>query len=87
MNMGRQSRPARRSCAPPGAPAAEATRLVPVLVRAIELGRGPPGLVRWLAGRLPPDPRARPPEAAVARLAAELNRVLRRTGRAETVAE
>ena len=85
MSTGGQSRLRRRACAPSAAPPAEATRLVPVLVRAIELGRGPPGLLHWLAGRLPPDPATRPPPAAVARLAAELNQILRRAGVTETV--
>ena len=87
MNTGGQSRLPRRACAPSAAPPAEAARLVPVLTRAIELGRGPPALLDWLAGRLPPGPGARPPAAAVARLAAELHRLLRRAGVAETIAE
>ena len=73
--------------APSAAPLAEATRLVPVLARAIELGTGPPGLMHWLAERLPSGHGTRPPPASVARLAAELNRVLRRAGVAETVTE
>lgn len=85
MNSGGQSRLRRRACAPSAAPPAEATRLVPVLTRAIELGRGPPGLLNWLAGRLPPGERVRPPAATVARLAAELHRALGRSGVAETI--
>ena len=87
MNTGGQSRLRRRACAPSGAPPAEAQRLVPVLVRAIELGRGPPGLLHWLADRLPPGHDTRPSAAAVARLAAELHRLLRRAGVTETVVE
>ena len=87
MDTSGHSRLRRPACAPSGAPAAEATRLVPILVRALELGRGPPGLLHWLAGRLPPDLGTRPPPAAVARLAAELNRLLRRAGVTETVVE
>jgi hypothetical protein len=66
------------------APSAEATRLVPVLTRAIELGQGPPALMRWLAGRLGGS---RPPAGAVTRLAAELTQVVRGAGVAETRAE
>jgi hypothetical protein len=87
MSTGGQFRLRHRVCAPPDAPPAEATRLVPVLVRAIELGRGPPGLLHWLAGWLPPAPGGRPPPDAVARLAAELTRILRRVGVTETVVE
>lgn len=87
MDTAGQCRLARRVCAQSGAPAAEAARLVPVLARVIELGSGPPGLVRWLAGRVPPGPRARPPDAAVAPLAAELHRLIHRAGVAETVVE
>ena len=81
--MGNSARPA--GSAPEQRAAAEATRLVPVLVRAIELGRGPPGLINWLAGRFPGGHGARPPAPAVARLAAELQGLVRRAGVTETV--
>ena len=65
-------------------PAPEAARLVPVLTRAIEVGHGPPALMRWLSGRLG---ETHPSAGAVTRLAAELTRAVRRAGVAETVVE
>jgi hypothetical protein len=81
--MNGQTGPAGRACVP----AAEVTTLVPVLVRVVELGRGPPGLMRWLNGQLDRPGRAGPPVGALTRLAAELNQVVRRAGVAETIAE
>jgi len=75
--------PATRGNAPARRPADEATRLVPVLVRALETGRGPPGLMSWLAGRHG----AGAPDRTVTELAAELNRALRRAGVTETLAD
>ena len=66
------------------APPTDAARLVPVLTRAIELGHGPPALMRWLSARVG---ESRPPAGAVPRLAAELTRAVRRAGVAETLAE
>ena len=60
-----------------------AGRMTPILARALELRRGPAGLVRWLADR-PAGPGG---SADVARLAAELNQVVRRAGVAETLVE
>jgi hypothetical protein len=65
-------------------PSPEAARLVPVLNRAIELGHGPPALMRWLSGRVDG---ARPAAGTVTRLAAELTRAVRRAGVTETLAE
>ena len=85
MNTDWQSRFRRQARTPSTEPPAEATRLVPVLVRAIELGRGPPALVSWLAGRYPSGHGNRPPAAELARLAAELSHLVQRAGVAETV--
>jgi len=87
MNTNEQCRGADR-----GYPAAhrspdEARRLVPVLVRALETGRGPTGLVNWLARRLPRPHDSGAPDGHVTHLAAELNRVLRRAGVTETLAD
>ena len=38
-----------------GPPDAAASRLVPVVARVIELGRGPPALVEWVRGQLDDD--------------------------------
>ena len=81
------------SSLPHGAPAAEA-RLVPILARAIELGRGPPGLVQWVRGRLAAGgaesntgPGAVPHKPLLRRLAGELARVLRPGGVDETLTD
>jgi hypothetical protein len=63
-------------------PSPDSTRLAPVLTRAIELGRGSPELMRWLAVRLR---QPGPADGTVKRLAAELNQVVRRTGVGETL--
>jgi hypothetical protein len=52
----------------------------PILARALETGRGPGGLVHWLAGR-----DAGPANVPV--LAAELDWLVRRAGVAETLRE
>ncbi len=69
---------------PGGGPA----HLVPIIARVVDLGRGPPGLVAWVHGRLdggrPPGSAAR--EAVVHRLAVELAVTLGRAGAADTVA-
>ncbi|HKB03755.1 MAG TPA: hypothetical protein VKD90_16140 [Gemmataceae bacterium] len=65
-----------------------AGRFTPVLARVIELGRGPPGLVRWVQEQLE-RPAAAPPAArasAILRLAGELSRLLRRAGAGATLA-
>jgi hypothetical protein len=59
-----------------GGPAAG--RFIPVVARVIELGRGPPGLVRWVREHLD-GARASQPVArasAVRRLAGELTRLI-----------
>jgi hypothetical protein len=58
--------------------------LSPVVARALELGHGPPALVRWLSGQVA---NGRPATADVARLAAELGQVVRQAGVAETRVE
>jgi hypothetical protein len=69
-----------------GLPIESEARLVPILTRVIELGRGVPGLVRWVQGRLGESaPMATGPEAR--RLARELAGVLRRIGTEETRAD
>jgi len=65
-----------------GAPPAEARRLTPVLARALDLGRGPPGLVSWLARHRPGSS-----TETLARLADELNQRIRTAGVTETLAE
>ncbi len=72
-----QSGPDRRASAPP-----EGRRMVQVLARALEIGRGPPGLARWLARH-----GASRSNEAVVRLAAELNQLIRAAGVTETLAE
>jgi hypothetical protein len=62
------------------APRIPGGRLAPVLARALETGRGPGGVTRWLASR-----QATP--ATVAGLADELDRTVRRAGVAETLRE
>ena len=62
----------------------DGARLLPVLARALDTGRGPAGLMRLL--------RARGCEKsgsgeALGRLAGDLNRVVRRSGVQETLAE
>ena len=67
-----------------GSAAAEGTpRLSPVLARAIDLGRGPPALMRWLRGQ---QENGQPP-TDIARLANTLHRVVRQVGVAETIME
>jgi hypothetical protein len=45
--------PNERSLPTPGEPTSEAElRLIPIIARVIELGRGPPGLVWWVQNRL-----------------------------------
>lgn len=79
MHTGRQSSPDRGSFVSSGA----GRSLTPVVARALELGQGPPGLIRWLNGQgAKPGPRA--DAADVVRLAAELGRVVRQAGVAET---
>jgi hypothetical protein len=70
----------RHSGVRPGSSAGGSARLMPVLARALETGRGPAGLVGWLNDR-----GAAP--ATVARLAGELDRAVRRAGVAETLRE
>lgn len=53
-------------------------RLGPVIARALELGRGPPGLVNWLV---------RHPAGPDESLAVELNQLIRTAGVTETLAE
>jgi hypothetical protein len=65
-----------------GSPPADDRRLGPVIARSLELGRGPPGLVNWLARH-----RAGPSPQPLAQLAAELNRRVRRAGITETLPE
>ena len=82
MDTGRQSSPDRGSFASGGA----GRSLAPVVARALELGQGPPGLVRWLNDRgAKPGPRG--DAADVVRLAADLGRVVRQAGVAETRVE
>jgi len=76
MRTERQSSPNQRASAPP-----EERRLLPVLARALEVGRGP-GLAAWLARH-----GASRPDGAVAGLAAELNQLIRNAGVIETFAE
>lgn len=73
-----QSTPDRRASSPPD----DRRRLTPVVVRALELGRGPPGLVRWLARH-----GANTRGDNVDRLAGELNHLVRTAGVTETLAE
>lgn len=67
-------------------PPASVTRLLPVIARAVELGRGPPGLVGWvreqLRGEPPGDPTA--PDR-VGRLARELARRLAADPASDTI--
>jgi PAS domain S-box-containing protein len=62
-------------------PAAEA-RLIPVLARALDLGRGPPGLVSWVRSRVPASVTAGRDDGVarrgtlLKRLAGELSRML-----------
>jgi hypothetical protein len=65
-----------------GSPPADDRRLGPVIARSLELGRGPPGLVNWLARH-----RGGPSPQPLAPLAAELNRLVRRAGVTETLPE
>jgi hypothetical protein len=68
-------------------PAADEARLVPILARAAELGRGPPWLVGWVRGRLArlgaPNLSADP--AVARRLARELAWLVRPAGLTDTV--
>lgn len=65
-----------------GSPPPDDRRLGPVIARSLELGRGPPGLVNWLARH-----RAGPSAQPLPQLAAELNRLVRRAGVTETLSE
>jgi hypothetical protein len=60
------------------------TRLVPVVARAVELGRGPPWLVRWVRSQLTGPAVAADP-TIVRRLARDLARLVGSTGVAETI--
>jgi len=66
-----------------GVPTESEARLVPILTRVIELGRGAPGLVQWVQGRLGGSAPAAPQPVA-RQLARELAGALRRIGVEET---
>lgn len=47
--------------------------LIPLIARAIELGRGPPSLLEWVVRRIGADPITR---GAIVQLACELRRII-----------
>jgi hypothetical protein len=61
-----------------------ASRLVPVLARAIELGRGPAGLLGWVLEQLPASIGPAEREPLARRLAGELTRYVARHALAGT---
>jgi hypothetical protein len=66
------------------APADDAERLVPVVARAMEAGRGPQAVVQWIRAHCPPDASC-VSRQLVARLARELARALRTDPRCRAV--
>ena len=62
----------------------DAARLIPVVTRAAELGRGPPWLVGWVRGQLTGRTAIRDPSVA-RRLAGDLARLLRPSGLVDTI--
>jgi hypothetical protein len=83
-NPGRRQRSAAWSDGPPSA---EEARFVPILRRAVELGRGPPWLVAWLRDRLARlgEPNLSAGPTVARRLARELARLARPADLTDTV--
>lgn len=68
-----------------GQPPAPDRRLIPILARVLDLGRGPQGLVRWVQERVGRDPVRAPRTTVLNRLAGELAVEIRGGGWAGTV--